>query len=377
MSKVKTYQNLGPFSDLIAFVKMQHSLFPPADPGKLTQEAVRKCLAFNPKSENPQDVCIDKKWQKDGLVGEQISWTVGYGPRTQAWLLYPEGKGPFPSVVALHDHGGFKYYGKEKIAEGPDGLLESLNDFRKQYYGGRAFANALAQEGFAVIVPDTFLWGSRKMPFENLPEYERGLGRIVSDAWNLPTEIWKYNIATGFNEHTIAKYCNILGISLPGIISYEDRVAVEYLAHRKDICNGKIGCVGLSGGGLRSTLLQATCDRIRAAVVVGLMSTYEGLLDHNVGCHTWMLYPPFWSIYGDWTDLAGCRAPSPMLVQYDLEDALFTVDGMKDADKKLKLIYKKVNAEENYCGEFHPGPHKFDLEMQKSAFLWLKRMLAS
>jgi hypothetical protein len=28
--------------------------------------------------------------------------------------------------------------------------------------------------------------------------------------------------------------------------------------------------------------LQATCDEVRAAVVVGLMSTYEGLLDHNV-----------------------------------------------------------------------------------------------
>ena len=98
MSKVKTYQNLGPFSDVITFVKMQHSLFPSADPGKLTQEAVRKCLAFNPKSENPQDVCIDKKLQKDGLAGEQISATSGLSFATQ---VDPNSGGATPVISQI------------------------------------------------------------------------------------------------------------------------------------------------------------------------------------------------------------------------------------------------------------------------------------
>ena len=35
---------------------------------------------------------------------------VGYGPRTEAWLLKPVGaKGRLPGVVALHDHGGFYF----------------------------------------------------------------------------------------------------------------------------------------------------------------------------------------------------------------------------------------------------------------------------
>jgi dienelactone hydrolase len=37
-----------------------------------------------------------------------VSWSVGYGPRTFAYLLRPVGPNkPLPGVVALHDHGGF------------------------------------------------------------------------------------------------------------------------------------------------------------------------------------------------------------------------------------------------------------------------------
>lgn len=376
---MKNYQHLGPFSDLVEFVGERHQLFPTARPGLETQEKVKDALAFSQSAEFPQDVNIEKHWERDGVIGEEITWSVGYGPRSAAWLLHPAGQGPWPGVIALHDHGGFKYYGKEKIADGPDGAIEMLAQFRSQYYAGRAFANELAREGFAVLVPDAFLWGSRKIPLENMSSSERDMGMLVcnNSLQSYPEEIFKYNISSGYNEHTIAKYCNIIGTTLAGIISYEDRCAVEYLIGRKDICTGHIGCIGLSGGGLRSTLLNATCKNIKAAVVVGLMSTYQGLLDHNVFSHTWMLFPHGWGIHGDWPDLAACRAPSPMLVQYDLDDGLFTVEGMKDADKKLASLYRMVDAEKNYCGEFYQGPHKFDLEMQTSAFAWLRKRLCN
>jgi hypothetical protein len=107
------------------------------------------------------------------------------------------------------------------------------------------------------------------------------------------------------------------------------------------------------------------------------MSTYEGLLERNVVTHTWMLFPPGWSRHGDWPDLAACRAPSPLLVQYDLEDPLFTVEGMRDADRRIAGHYASVGAPEHYVGQFYPGPHKFDREMQAAAFAWLARQLAT
>jgi dienelactone hydrolase len=161
------------------------------------------------------------------------------------------------------------------------------------------------------------------------------------------------------------------------VVSHEDRIAVNYLRSRGDVRADRIGCAGLSGGGNRAVLLQATCDQISAAVVVGLMSTYEGLLDHNVATHTWMFFPHGWSRYGDWADLAACRAPSPLLVQYDEDDELFTLAGQRAAHERLAGHYRSVGQPDAYEGRFYPGPHKFDVAMQEAAFAWLRRRLAA
>jgi dienelactone hydrolase len=237
----------------------------------------------------------------------------------------------------------------------------------------------LAREGYAVLVHDTFLWGSRKMPLASMPEWDRTMGLSARSQdprpKGEPAAVGRYNCSAIFNEHTIAKYCNVLGTSFPGVVSFEDRVAVNYLASRRDVDASRIGCIGLSGGGTRAVLLQATCDRIRAAVVVGAMCCYAGALDHNIVCHTWMLFPPAWGRYGDWPDIAACRAPSPLLVQNDLEDALYTVAGMRESHRRIAAHYRSLGAPANYVGEFYRGPHKFDLPMQKSAFAWLARWL--
>ncbi|PKO23864.1 MAG: hypothetical protein CVU38_01970 [Chloroflexi bacterium HGW-Chloroflexi-1] len=153
----------------------------------------------------------------------------------------------------------------------------------------------------------------------------------------------------------------------------KDRIALSYLRSRPEIDPARVGCGGLSGGGNRAALLLATHDGIAAAVIVGLMSTYEGLLDHNVESHTWMLFPHGWSRYGDWADIAASRAPLPLLVQYDNEDDLFTPAGMHAAHDRLAAHYASVGQGTAYTGQFYPGPHKFDLAMQEAAFEWLGR----
>jgi dienelactone hydrolase len=188
----------------------------------------------------------------------------------------------------------------------------------------------------------------------------------------LPEEIALYHAAAGHHEHYAARYCNLLGTSLAGVVCYEDRMAANYLLSRSDIIADRVECIGLSGGGNRAAMLRATHDRIAVAVIVGLMSTYEGLLDRNVG-HTWMLYPSGLSRIGDWPDLAACRAPQPLLVQYDREDELFTAAGMQAAHQRITDRYELVGAAHAYTGQFYPGPHKFDLEMQNAAFAWLQQ----
>jgi len=375
------FQHLGIFSDWVEEAQRQHRLYPLAAPGAETQQRVREVLGFCSRPESPLNVRVEQHWERDGLAGEEVSWSVGYGPRTQAWILRPAGaNGPLPGVVALHDHGGFKYLGKEKIADGPEAPAPVLVAYRETYYGGRAYANALAQAGFTVLIHDTFLWGSRRFPLETMPETVRTLVAAAQSAWwpdgEKPYEIAAYNATAGHHEHIVEKYCNILGTTLAGVVSHEDRIALNYLRSRPDVLPAQVGCVGLSGGGNRAALLQATYDQLKACVIVGLMSTYPGLLDHNIATHTWMFFPSAWARYGDWPDLAACRAPSPLLVQYDLDDQLFTLEGMQAADRRLAEHYQSVGHPEAYTAQFYPGPHKFDLEMQQAAFAWLKERLA-
>jgi dienelactone hydrolase len=365
-----TYQHLGIYSDLVAAAKQQQPLYRLAQPGKATRQQLREVLGFCNRPEAPIDVQIEDQWQADGIAGEAISWSVGYGPRTEAWLLKPSGANkPLPGILALHDHGGFKFYGKEKIALGRNPADASLQQHYEAYYGGRAYANALAREGFAVLIFDTFLWGSRRFPLETMPE------SIRAGVTHYPNPITAYNQAAIQHEHIVEKYCNLLGTTMAGVVAYEDRIALNYFATRSDVHAARIGCIGLSGGGNRAALLLATHDAIQAAVIVGLMTTYPDLLDQNVESHTWMLFPHGWARYGDWPDIAACRAPLPLLVQYDTYDNLFSLAGMQAAHQRLTGHYGSVGRPDAYTGQFYENPHLFDLKMQAAAFAWLHQTL--
>jgi dienelactone hydrolase len=379
------YQHLGRFSDWVEFARGQASPAGRPRAGRLTPSQVRESLGFG-KDQAPLSIRAGRTWEGDGVTGEEVSWSVGYGPRTRAWLLRPAGvRRALPGVVALHDHSGFKFYGKEKIADGPEGPDQLVVELRRRHYGGRAFANELARAGFAVLVHDTFLWGSRRFDPEEMARSlpapsplddgwaDQGTSPITDDAIADDTAarsamIQGYNQMAHAHEHVIAKYCTLLGTSLAGVVAYEDRVALEYLRSRPDVVGERVGCVGLSGGGCRAALMQATSPVITVSVIVGMMSTYDQLLDRHVASHTWMFFPPGLVSIGDWPDLAACRAPSPLVVQYCRQDELFPPDGMTKAHELIGATYASAGAPENYIGEFYDGGHQFDSAMQDAAF---------
>jgi dienelactone hydrolase len=102
-----------------------------------------------------------------------ISCSVGFGPRTEAIFLKPKGLvETLPGVVALHDCGYYKFFGKDKIANGSDGPMPELLAFHSRCYEGRAVASALAREGLGAVVPDAFMWGSRRFPLETMQELD-------------------------------------------------------------------------------------------------------------------------------------------------------------------------------------------------------------
>lgn len=288
--------HLGSFAAFVDMAKAQKPLFPVAPPGESTRRSAWEVFEFTAHGEQPGDARVERSWRADGVDGEEVSWSVGYGPRTYAWILKPaQAQGPLPGVLALHDHGHYKLSRKEKIADGPDEPVPGLEAFRQLYYGGRAYADQLAREGFVVLAHDAFLWGSHKFPLDEMTDMERGLAKAVEAG--LGPEVSSaaadfYNGAAYSHEHVIAKYCALLGTNITAVVAYEDRAALNYLRARSDVVADQVACIGLSGGGLRAAVLRATSDHLRGCAIVGMMSTYDELINSCVAPHTWMLSPP-------------------------------------------------------------------------------------
>jgi dienelactone hydrolase len=353
------------FGELAGIAGAQLGIYPQAGPE--LRAAARDALGV--LDLRAEDVRVERTWTDGDLAGEELSWSVGFGPRTRAYLLRPrDAAGPLPGVVALHCHAGMKWVGKEKIADAPEGPSPEVRRLREDIYGGRAFANALARRGFAVLAHDVFAWGSRRFPLELEPATAPGeAGR--HDPAVRPSEADRYDRAAAPHEHVVAKHCAVLGTSFAGVVASEDLAAAAYLRSRPDV--GRVGCAGLSGGGLRAALLGAFDPHMGAVVVTAMVSSYRDMLGGHVAKHTWMLYPPGLPRLGDWPDLVAARAPHPLMVQYAMRDALFPEAGMRRAHEMISERYQ----DGPYDAVFADVPHSFDVPRQERAFDWLARHL--
>ncbi|HVW83360.1 MAG TPA: hypothetical protein VHB50_01720 [Bryobacteraceae bacterium] len=319
-------------------------------------------------------VALQHHIEFDGLAIEHLTWQLPYGPPTEALVLKPaNASGALPAVLALHDHGGNKYFGTRKITrigKDPHPLMIAHQD---RYYGGVAWANELARRGYVVLVADAFTFGSRRVRVGDLPETITG-GAVEKDP-EAPEEIQRYNTFAGNHEHIMAKSLFSAGTTWPGVFTAEDQRALDYLCSRSDVDPDRIGCCGLSGGGLRTVYLTGADPRIRCSCCAGMMTTWRDFLLNKSHTHTWMVYIPGLPRDLDYPEIMGLNAPHPVLVLNNHEDQLFTVSEMERADRILGDVYRKAGAPERYRMRFYPGPHKFDRDMQAEAFRWFDRWL--
>ncbi len=310
----------------------------------------------------------------DGLICEEISYQLPYGNPTKAVILKPQNvTGKLPAVLGLHCHGGNKFLGLDKITKTRDDVPSYINDHHATYYEGKAWANEVAKRGYVVMVHDAFAFGSRRVMLEDVPEDRRG--GISDFSMHTIEEINGYNSWASDHEHIMAKSLFCAGTTWPAVFLAEDQMALSILASREDVDQARLGCAGLSGGGLRTVMLGGLDPRISCAVCVGFMTTWTDFLMYKSFTHTWMSYVPILPKELDFPEILGLRAPLPTLVLNDTEDTLFTLSEMKKADEILQEVFKKADASEKYRCSFHPGPHKFDLAMQKEAFDWFDKWL--
>jgi dienelactone hydrolase len=319
-------------------------------------------------------VTVNKKYVYDGLKIEELSWQLPYGRPTQAILLKPENaKEPLPGILAFHDHGGNKYFGTRKITKTIDDQHPLIVEHQKNYYSGRAWANEVAKRGYVVLVSDAFPFASRRVMMQDVPKNQRkGLNDENSeDSLNIAS----YNQWARNHEDVMAKSLFCAGTTWPGVFFAEDRKALDILCAREDVDSNRVGCGGLSGGGMRTVFMGGLDPRIKCAVCVGFMTTWKDFVINKSFTHTWMTYVPMLPKELDFPEILGLRVPLPTMVLNDSEDGLYTLPEMNRANTILREVFEKANAADRYQCSFYPGIHKFDAEMQTEAFDWFDKWL--
>jgi dienelactone hydrolase len=340
-------------------------------------------LIMAPPGTVASDVVVHGAVELDGVSIEELSWQLPYGPRTGAYFLKPKGaRGRLPAVLALHDHGGSKYFGKRKIVRLPGEQHPVLLRHQRDAYGGVGWANEIARRGFAVLVPDVFPFESRSIRASDVPAHvvERLMGAGRPQGYDVPRgepeeAITAYNDFAAEHEHIVAKSLFSAGLTWPGLVTAEDRASLALLAARDDVDPARIACCGLSGGGIRTNFLAGLDDRIRCAVTVGMMTTWRDFLLQVSHTHTWMIYVPGLPPLLDFAEIIGLRAPLPTLVLSTTEDELFTRSETERAAGMLAAVYRKAGAPGAFRFSMYPGPHKFDPAMQAEAFNWIEHWL--
>lgn len=325
-------------------------------------------LHYNP-SPCPADAQVLERVDCGDYFRERVEFNTTMDVRVPAFVLVPKGLTQrAPAIVALHDHGGFYLWGKEKIVDQP-GEHPVLREFKRQYYGERSIATELVRQGYVVVIIDMFYWGERRMLLEDDPvDWRTRPQELTRD------RIQAFNARAGQSEQLVGRTIYAAGFTWPGVMFWDDVRTVDYLLSRPDVDPSRIACVGLSVGGLRSCHLAALDDRIRAAVVVGWMTSFPWQLAKHVR-HTigfTKLVPGLYR-HLDYPDVAALALPKPLLVINGARDSLFHPEGVKASFDKLQACYSKAGVADRCATRLYDTPHEFNREMQREAWEFLRR----
>lgn len=337
---------------------------------KTARAKVLELLHYSPPACDPAAETVERIDCGD-YYRERVLFNTTPDVRVPAIVLVPkDASRPLPTIVALHDHGAFFLWGKEKLVETP-GENPQLQAFRQQYYGGKSIGIELVRQGYLVVIIDMFYWGERRMLLDDDPADWRERPASLTRE-----RIQAFNSRASQSEPLVGRTIYAAGFTWPGVMFWDDIRTIDYLLTRPDVDKRRIACVGLSVGGLRSCHLAALDDRIRAAVVVGWMASFPYQLKKhilNTIGHT-KVVPGLYK-YLDYPDVVSLAAPTPLLVINGKRDGLFQTDGVQASFDKLHACYAKAGAPDRTRTSWYDTPHEFNVEMQQEAWAWLRKWL--
>ena len=315
---------------------------------------VLECMMTPPKQAEGFDYQVVGEEKRDGYTARKILFNVNAYSRISGYLLIPDGKGPFPAMNMLHDHGGHLYIGKEKMVRPFDVDTAVVNDadlWVEKLYDGQYAGDYFARNGYVVFSADAPMWGERGR--------EEGVDRS------------KYDIICG--------NMMMLGRDLSAFMTYDDITGTEFLASLPEVDKSRIGCMGCSMGAYRAWMLAALSDKIAAAASICWMTVtdvqmsvkdkkreYGGFANCIPALRQWLDYP----------HIASLACPKPMLFINGTRDHLFPVDGTQSAFSTMHDVWRSQNADSALETELWDVPHSCGKELQQRALEFFNKRLS-
>lgn len=255
-------------------------------------------------------------------------------------LLTPKtGSQRFPIVVASPGHGR----GLDDII-GVDSSGKVQSDDKNIYHD---FALQVVRQGMAVVAIENMAFGCRRDP--------KTVQRNQSTSVCQPT----------------AGAAMLLGETMIGWRVFDVMRTIDWIATRPELDAKRVGCMGLSGGGMVTLFAAALDQRIKAAYVCGYLNTFRDSIMSVSHCID--NYIPGILNWGEMHDVAGLIAPRPLFAESGEKDAIFPLKGFLEAFSHVQSIYEVFGAKEHTAQDVHPAAHEFS---GRQGLGWLKAKLA-
>lgn len=267
----------------------------------------------------PLDMKVTGTVQMDGYGIQNIYFQTLPGMYATANLFIPEGEGPFPAVVSMHGH-----WPEGKLAE------------RVQAVG-----HTLAKNGYVCISMDAFGSGERTTTHGEFEYHGANLGASLMN----------------------------VGESLLGIQVADNMRAVDLLLSLPYVDPERIGATGASGGGNQTMWFAALDERVKAAMPVVSVGTFESaVMGSNCVCE--ML--PDGLTFTETSGVLALIAPRPLKMCNHHQDSnpTFYPEEMIRSYHNVLPIFKMHGAEENIDYELFDLTHGYWPEDRQSMLGW-------
>ena len=317
------------------------------------REKLREEMLMPPPPAKDYGMKVIAEEQRKGYKARKLSFNLTAWSEVEAYELVPDGKGPFPAVLLLHDHGGHFSIGKEKMIRPfgvPQHVLDDADEWCHRCYGDQYAGDYLASNGYVVLSIDAPFWGDR--------------GVKGGTTW----DDYKY----------IAGNFMMMGRNISAWMNFEDVYAADFMATLPEVDSGRLACMGFSMGAYRAWMLPALTDKVKCGVAVCWMHTTEYQINREYGLkkhEEWANLIPGIRRYMDYPHIASVACPKPMLFINGSQDKLFPPVSVKKAFRTMHDVWDSQGAGEMLETELWDMPHYCGPEVQKRYLEFLEKRL--